>query len=85
MPITLKNAAKISLAAAALAAAYMAGATGLPTNANKLDQAHDLLTKAHAVLGSIQSRPAYGAIEAAKAKISGAQQDIQTAKTKVGG
>lgn len=78
MPITLKNAAKISLAAAALAAAYMAGATGLPTNANKLDQAH-------AVLGSIQSRPAYGAIEAAKAKISGAQQDIQTAKTKVGG
>lgn len=85
MPMTLKTFAKISLAVVALSAAYLAGATGLPSNAAKLDQAHDLLTKAHAILSNIQSRPGYGAIEAAKAKVSGAQQDIQTAKQQIGG
>jgi hypothetical protein len=38
-----------------------------------------------AILGSIQSRQGYGAIESAKARISGAQQDIQTAKQQMGG
>lgn len=85
MPATWKSFAKISLAVTALAAAYMAGATGMPTNVNKLDQAHDMLTKANAILGSIQTRTGYGAIESAKAKISGAQQDIQTAKAQIGG
>jgi hypothetical protein len=85
MPTNLKSAAKISIAIVALAAAFMAGAAGLPTNVNKLDQAHDLLSKANAILGSIQSRQGYGAIEAAKAKVSGAQQDIQTAKQQIGG
>jgi hypothetical protein len=85
MPVTLKTFAKVSLAVSCLTAAYVAGATGLPANVNKLDQAHDLLSKANAILGSIQSRQGYGAIEAAKAKLSAAQQDIQTAKQQMGG
>lgn len=85
MPRTMKTMAKVSLAVAAVTAAYIAGAAGLPTNVNKLDQAHDLLTKANAILGSIQSRQGYGAIESAKAKVTGAQQDIQTAKSQIGG
>ncbi len=85
MPSAWKTFAKIAAAVAALTAAYVAGATGLPANVNKLDQAHDMLTKANAILGSIQTRAGYGAIETAKAKISGAQQDIQTAKQQIGG
>lgn len=85
MPAIWKNAANIWLAISALAAAYLAGATEMPTNVNKLDQAHDLLTKEHAILGSIQSRQGYGAIEATKAKVSGAQQDIQAASQQIGG
>lgn len=85
MPTTWKTFAKISLAVTALAAAYWAGASGVPTNADRLDQAHDLLTKANAVLGAIQSRQGYAAIEAARAKVTGAQQDIQTAKQQIGG
>lgn len=85
MPANWKSAAKIALAVTALTGAYLAGATGLPTNVSKLDQAHDLLSKANAVLGSIQTRQGLGAIDAAKAKITGAQQDIQAAKQQIGG
>jgi hypothetical protein len=68
---------------------YLAGtaqATAGPSESQaKLDQTHDLLTKGHAVLGSISSRPGYANIEAAKKQILAAQAEIQKAKAAIGG
>lgn len=84
MPDALKSAAKVAMAATSLALAYWAGAANAEAVA-KLDQAHDLLTKGRAVLGTIDSRPSYGAVEAAKAKIDGALNDIANARKQNGG
>jgi hypothetical protein len=84
MPVNLKTAAKIALSVAALSAAFVAGAVTNETT-NKIDQTHDMLTKADAILGSIVTRKGLGAIESARAKIKGAQQDLQTAKSHIGG
>ncbi len=84
MPVNLKAVAKVALAVAALSAAFVAGAVTNETT-NKIDQTHDLLTKADAVLGSIVTRQGIAAIGSARTKIKSAMQDLQTAKSQNGG
>jgi hypothetical protein len=86
MPGQLKRITKIAIAAAALSTAYFAGAaSGNPQAVASLNQSVDLLVKAKALLGSVQSRPSYATVEKAKLKIDGALTDIQTAVQQNGG
>jgi hypothetical protein len=86
MPAKFRANAKFFLLAIALGLAYAAGAASSnPQAVASLNQSADLLVKAHAVLGSIQSRASYGSVESAKAKINGALADIETAVKQNGG
>ena len=86
MPANLRPSAKIILLAAALTGAYAAGAANSnPQAITSLNQSVDLLVKANAVLGSVQSRASYAKVESAKAKITGALADIDMAVKQNGG
>ena len=86
MPTTWNSLAKAALAASFLTAAFVAGAeTQAQLNVARLNQAHDFQTKTRALLDTVQGRPSYGSVEAAKTKIDGAMKDIETAVKQNGG
>jgi hypothetical protein len=81
---------RIALAGAAIAAmiaSYSLGAASAQgsTAAAKLDQSHDLLTKASAVIGSIVTRKGVTEVNMAKASVDKAIADVAAAKAAVGG
>lgn len=82
-----KRLAFAGAAIAAMIASYSLGAASAQgsTAANKLDQSHDLLTKASAVIGSIATRKGAAEVGAAKASVDKAIADVAAAKAAVGG
>lgn len=86
--ISFKNAASVALLGVAMLGAYAAGRAeaALPDAVNKLNQAHDLLTKARAVLDNAgTNRMGYGNVEKAKASIDTALAETQKAVNANGG
>lgn len=81
-------AALASVVSGLMIASYAAGrADASPTDAvAKLNQTHDLLAKARAVLGATQSnRLGYGNVEKAKASVDSALAEVEKAVKANGG
>lgn len=84
----LKVAGSAALLSLAIFGAYAAGRAeaALPDAAAKLNQAHDLLTKARAVLdNSGTNRKGYGNVEKAKSSVDAALAETQRAVIANGG
>ncbi|MBY0423139.1 MAG: hypothetical protein K2Q06_12605 [Parvularculaceae bacterium] len=84
----MQKAAIAAIVLSTAAAGYVAGAAHAAGSeaANKLNQAHDLLTKARAVLGATQSnRMGYGNVEKAKAAVDVALSEVEKAVAANGG